>query len=269
VVNIISSSLSSATAIRNGRVLLLPIEPTTLGYQFILRSPMVISGFLNSIIYTVAGTSLNVFMTILAAYPLSRKDLVARGPITFFFVLTMFIGGGIIPTYLLISKLGMINTRFALIIPGALAVWFVIIARTYLSINIPDELHQAAEMDGCSEFRFVWSIVLPLSRPVIAFLVLMYAVGHWNSYFSALMYIHRPELQPLQIVLRNILLLSQVTADMNADAAAEYMAKEEARAFSYLLKYSLIIVASVPVMVLYPFIQKHFVKGVMIGSLKG
>ena len=270
VVNIISSSFSSASAIRNSRVLLLPVEPTIVGYSIILQSPMVISGFLNSVFYTVAGTAINVAMTIIAAYPLSRRNLVGRGAITFFFVLTMFIGGGIIPTYLLISKLGMINTRLALIIPGALAVWFVIIARTYLTINIPDELHQAAEMDGCSEFRFVARVAIPLSKPVIAFLILMYAVGHWNSYFPALMYIHKPELEPLQIVLRDILILSQMSGEMNPGRdAASYMAIEDVKAISYLIKYGLIVVASVPILVLYPFIQKHFVKGAMIGSLKG
>lgn len=269
IINVIASSLSSPKAVSQGRVSLWPIDFTFVGYTTVLRSPMIKIGFTNSIINTVCGTAYSVILTILAAYPLSRRDLYGRGFFMFLFTLTMFIGGGLIPSYLLVSRLGLINTRWAVIIPGAVGVWNVIVTRTFFQINIPEELLQAAQIDGCDDFRFVWNVVLALSKPIIAVQILLYAVGQWNSYFSALLYINKVELMPLQIVLRNILQLTQMTADMTPDRLMAYMAAEDARYISYAIKYSLIIIASLPIMILYPFIQKYFIKGVLIGSLKG
>lgn len=270
VINIVASSFSSSKAVSLGKVTFWPVDTTLVGYSLVLRSTSVQRGFLNSLIYTSAGTAFSVFLTILAAYPLSRKDLFGRRFFMFMFTLTMFIGGGIIPTYLVVHRLGMTNTRWALIIPGALGVWNIIVSRTFFQINIPDELLHAAQIDGCNDYRFLTQIVLPLSVPIIAVQVLMFAVGNWNSYFSALIYLHKDGLQPLQIVLRNILMLSSsLSWDLNAATLGSLIPGDEMSTISYLLKYSLIVIASTPMMILYPFIQKYFIKGVLIGSLKG
>ena len=203
-------------------------------------------------------------MTILIAYPLSRRDFYGRKVIMMGLVFTMMFYGGLIPTYLTVRAVGILNTRLAMVLPQALAVWQVIIARTFFQSTIADELVEAADIDGCSDLGFVWSVVLPLSKPIIAVLVLLYAVGHWNAYFDALVYLHQTDLFPLQIILRNVLILNDATrATMRA---SEEIARE---GLIDILKYAVIVIASVPVMILYPFAQKHFVKGVMIGSLKG
>lgn len=270
VMNVIASSFSSPKAISIGRVTFWPVNPTTLGYSLVFRSATVQNGFLNSLIYTSAGTAFSVFLTILAAYPLSRRDLYGRSFFMFLFTLTMFISGGLIPTYMVVNRLGMVDTRWALIIPGAVGVWNIIITRTFFQINIPEELLNAAQIDGCSDFRFVVRVVLPLSTPIIAVQILMFAVGQWNSYFHAIVYIHKPALQPLQVVLRNILILSSsMTWELNASTLTSALAGDDFALISYLLKYSLIVVASTPIMILYPFIQKYFIRGVLIGSLKG
>lgn len=201
----------------------------------------------------------------MAAYPLSRKDLIGKNVFMFLFVFTMLFNGGLIPTYLLIKDLGMLDTRWAVILPSALSVWNMIITRTYFMMNIPDELLEAAKIDGCNDFKFISRIVLPLSAPILAVITLFYAVGQWNQFFSALIYLKNPDLYPLQLVMRDILVQNQVDLEMINDVR-EAAAKA---GLSELLKYSLIIVASLPVLIIYPFVQKHFVKGVMIGSLKG
>ncbi|SDD56531.1 multiple sugar transport system permease protein [Paenibacillus sp. UNCCL117] len=265
LVYIVSASFSSTTAVISGRVWLYPIEPTLAGYEAVFKHRLITSSFLNSIFYTVAGTAINVVFTLMAAYPLARKDFMPRNAIMMLFVFTMMFSGGLIPSYLLIKELGMIDTRWSLIIPGALGVWNVIITRTYFQTTIPDELLEAAQMDGCSDFTFVRKIVIPLSGPIIAVIVLFYAVGHWNQYFSALLYLKRQELYPLQLVLRDILVQNEVDASMITDVA-DQAAREGLRE---LLKFSLIVVSTLPVLIIYPFIQRHFVKGMMIGSLKG
>jgi putative aldouronate transport system permease protein len=180
-----------------------------------------------------------------------------------FIVFTMLFYGGLIPTYLVVKALGMVDTRWALLIPNAIAVWQVIIARTFFQTSIPDELVEASEMDGCSDLRFLWSVVLPLAKPIIAVLFLMYAVGQWNAYFDALIYLKNPDLHPLQLVLRNIIILNTSTGGMEA---SEMLERQQ---LADLMKYALIVVASLPVMLIYPFVQRHFVKGMMIGSVKG
>ncbi|WP_274365907.1 carbohydrate ABC transporter permease [Paenibacillus thermotolerans] len=265
LIYIVSSSFSSSSAVISGKVWLFPVEPTLRGYEAVFQNPQIVKGYGNSLFYTVFGTLLNVIMTITAAYPLSRKDFHGRNLITALFVFTMLFSGGLIPYYLTVKELGLLDTRWAMIVPGALSVWQVIIARTFFQTSIPTELTEAAHMDGCGDFKFLLRIVLPLSKPIIAVLVLMYAIGHWNAYFDALIFLKTADLYPLQIVLRNILILNSVDATMikDVDELAERQGLKE------LLKYSLIVVASAPVLMLYPFVQQHFVKGLLIGSVKG
>lgn len=265
IIYIISCSFSSSQAVIGGRVNLLPVEFSLEGYKTIFNYDSVWIGYRNTIIYTFVGTFINVIMTILAAYPLSRKDFYGRGIFTFIFTFTMFFSGGLIPTYLLVTHMGMRNSMWALIIPTAVSVWNIIITRTYYQNTIPDELLEAAKLDRCNDFQFVLYIVLPLSGAITAVNVLFYAVEHWNAYFQAMIYLTDEELFPLQLILRKILILNSVDGKMMTNAAA-YSAKV---GLKELLKYSLIIVSSAPMMILYPFVQKYFVKGVMVGSLKG
>jgi multiple sugar transport system permease protein/putative aldouronate transport system permease protein len=261
---VLSSSFSSAAAVTGGQVWLYPIQPTLKGYQAVFRNSMVLTGYMNSLFYAVAGTLINVTMTVMAAYPLSRKDYTPRGFVMLVFSFTMFFSGGMIPSYILVSKLGIMNTRWAMLLPGAMSVYNMILTRTYFMSALPDELLEAAQLDGCSDFRFIRSVALPLSKPILAVIALYYAVGHWNAYFNAFMYLSDTKLFPLQIVLRSILLLNQVDA---STVSMESLIEREA--VKNLLKYSLIVIASVPVLALYPFIQKYFIHGVMIGSIKG
>lgn len=265
LIYVLSASFSSGQAVSSGRVWLWPVEPTLAGYEAIFKNRMVIVGFYNSLFYTVVGTLVNVVMTILAAYPLSRPELPGRRVIAFLFFFTLLFSGGLIPTYLIVRDMGMLSTRWAMIIPTALSVWNVLIARTFFENNIPRELREAAELDGCDDFNFLWRIVLPLSGSILAVLALFYGVGHWNSYFNALIYLYDQNLWPLQLVLRDILVQNQVDPNMMTDAR-EMAAKAQLRE---LLKYSLIVVATVPLLIVYPFVQRHFVRGVMIGSVKG
>ena len=267
LVYIISSSFSDASAVVGGKVWLLPVQPTLDAYEAVFKSKQIWMGYYNSIIYTVVGTIFNIFMTILAAYPLSRKDFYGRNLIMGIFAFTMLFSGGLIPSYLLVKELGMINTRWAMWIPGAMAVWNVILMRTYFQSNIPTELYEAAELDGCGDSRFLVSVVFPLSGPIIAVMILFYAVGHWNSYFTALIYLSSARLYPLQIILRNILIQNQFDPAMMANVDMYELARLQN--MKDLLKFSIIIFASAPVMMIYPFVQKYFIKGIMIGALKG
>lgn len=262
---ILSASFSNPTAVSSGRVWLWPVEPTLMGYVAIFKHRWLMSGYANSLYYTLAGTLINVVMTILAAYPLARPTLPGRAMIAFFFFFTMLFSGGLIPSYLVVRDLGMINTRWALLIPGALSVWNVLIMRTYFQTTIPGELYEAAQLDGCNEFTCLLRVVLPLSGPIIAVIALFYAIGHWNAYFNAMLYLADKVLWPLQLVLRDILVQSNIEPAMLADV--QEVARRQALRES--LKYSLIVVASAPLLIAYPFVQKHFVKGVMLGSLKG
>ena len=266
LIYVISSSFSSPTAVGNGRVILLPVEPGIEGYRAVFSTPMIWRGYRNSLFYTVFGTLINLVMTMLAAYPLSRRDLKVRKFVNIMFSFCMIFGAGMIPSYLLVRDLKLLNTIWALLIPGAMSVYNVIIARTYIQTSVPHELYESASLDGCSDFRYLWQIVVPLSKPIIAVLTLWYAVGHWNSYFNAMIYLRDQSLAPLQIVLRNILIVEDMDSiemmnDINRFLDKQYMKN--------LYQYSLIIVASAPVMMMYPFIQKYFVKGIMLGSIKG
>ncbi len=265
LVFIVAASFSSAEAVIAGKVTLWPVDFSLLGYETIFEHKKVWNGFANSLFYTFFGTIFNVFMTIIAAYPLSRQDLIGRRVITFAFIFTMLFSGGLIPTYMVVRDLGLIDTRWAMILPTGIGPFNLLITITFFRSTIPPELIEAARIDGASDFRTFRSIVLPLARPIIAVLVLFYAVNtHWNTYFLALIYLKSQELFPLQIVLREILIENSIDASMLIDIE-DLVAREGLRE---LLKYSLIVVASVPVMIIYPFVQKHFVKGMMIGSVK-
>jgi len=262
---VVSASFSDPQAVVSGEVLLFPVRPTLKGYEAVFQNKKILLGFANSIFYLVAGTAVNILMTILCAYPLSRKEFRARRFFAVFFVFTMYFSGGIVPSYILVNKLGLINTRMAMIIPTAMSTYNMIICRTYIMNSIPDELYEASQMDGCTPFKYLMKVILPLCKPIIAVLVLYYGVAKWNDYFNAMIYLYKEGLQPLTIVMKEILILSQVDMTKVADASA--VAKLQG--MSELLKYSTIVVASVPVMLLYPMIQKHLVKGVMIGAVKG
>lgn len=262
---IFSSSLSSGSAVVSGRVWLFPVDLSFKAYEQIFRSSQLMLGYYNSIIYTVFGTLINLAFTILIAYPLSQRKFVGRKLVMMIMMFTVFFSGGLIPTYLLVKELHMLDTRWALWLPGAFSVFQVIVARTFFQTSIPEELQEAAEIDGCGDTRYLLTILLPLSKPVIAVMTLMYAVGHWNAYFDALIYLRSEHLFPLQYVLRNLLILNATDPEMLANTTK--LIRDQG--FEQVLKYALIVVACVPVLVMYPFVQKHFVKGVMIGSLKG
>lgn len=264
IIYVLANSFSSPAAVSSGKVYLWPLDPSVEGYRRVLENPNILSGFLNSVFYTVVGTAINLAMTMIAAYPMARKDLPLRSFFSVLFAFTMLFGGGMIPNYILIMKLGMLNTRWALLLPGALSVYNMIIARTATQ-SLPDELLEAAYIDGCSDARYFVRIVLPLSGATIAVLALYYAVGHWNSYFSAFMYLSDRSKYPLQIVLREILIMGQIAESDITDLDSA----ERIQGLSQLLKYALIVISSAPMMLIYPFVQKYFVKGVMIGSLKG
>jgi ABC-type glycerol-3-phosphate transport system permease component len=265
LVYVVSASFSSPAAVMAGRVVLWPVNLSLKGYEAIFSNRQIVTGYGNSIFYTVAGTSLNVALTLMAAYPLSHGSVImGRKVIMFVFVFTMLFSGGLIPSFLLINQLGMYNTRWAMILPGGLAVWNMLITRTFFITSIPKELYEASEMEGAGELRIFLQIVIPLSATIISVNVLFYAVGHWNSYFNALIYLKDDRLFPLQIILRYILILNQVDAAM---LSVEELELREG--MKELLKYSLIVVASAPMLIIYPFVQKHFVRGVMIGSIKG
>lgn len=262
---ILASSFSSASAVSQGKVFIWPVDFSLAGYKRVFEYERVWVGYRNTIFYTIAGTVVNVAMTLICAYPLARKGLPHKGLFSFLFTFTMMFGGGLIPTYLVVRSLGMVNTIWAMIIPGALSVYQMIIVRTFIMNTIPDELLESAKLDGCDDFRFFFQFVLPLSMAVIAVIALQYAVGHWNNYFTAMIYLNNDRLYPLQVFLREILIMSQMDA-------SDFVDEETAVAIqgmADLIKYSLIVVSTVPILCAYPFLQKYFVKGVMIGSLKG
>ena len=265
IIYVFSASFSSPSAVISSKVVLWPVDFSLEGYKAVFREQKVWTGYANTVFYTSVGTAINVALTIICAYPLSRKDFVGRNIFMFIVTFTMIFHGGMLPTYIVIRQLGLINTRWAMLLPGAIGAWNVIITRTYYQTNISDELLDAAYLDGCDNVRFLLRVVIPLSAPITAVMILFYAVGHWNTYFNAFIYLSNRKLFPLQIFLREILVLNQITADMTYDpeiAAAK-------QGLSDLLKYSLIIVASLPIWCAYPFVQKYFVKGIMIGALKG
>jgi ABC-type glycerol-3-phosphate transport system permease component len=262
---VVIASFSDPTAVGGGRVIFAPRDITWDGYKRIFQDREIWRGYRNTIAYTLVGTAINVGLTMLLAYPLSRRKFSGRGFIMVFLIITMYFRGGIVPTYLLIRGLGLLNTFWVMVIMGAVSVHHTIIARTFLQSNVPNELQEAAAMDGCGHFRFFLTVVLPTSPAIIAVLALFYAVSHWNEFFRGLVFLTDEERFPLQLVLRSILIQAELSEDMLLDVQGQ----EEMERVSELIQFGVIVVASLPVLVAYPFLQRYFIKGVMIGSLKG
>lgn len=268
---VVSASVSNPAAVSNGDMILFPKGFTLDGYKRILEYGDIWLGYRNTIIYTVGGTFLSLAATLPVAYSLSRRDLIGRGYIMTLFIITMYFSGGLIPTYLNIQSLGLLNTRWVLLIGGLVSVFNMIVARTFFSSTIPWELHEAARIDGCSDFRIFTRIVLPLSKPIIVVLALYYGVGQWNQYFAAMIYLRNRDLFPLQLFLREILIQSRFAAAgiLEARSTDEIVALLRQQDIANLLKYGIIVVSTAPMMAVYPWLQKYFSKGVMIGSVKG
>ena len=262
---VIIASISDPNLVATGEVLLLPKGVTFEGFKYIFRDPRIWSGYYNTIRYTVVGTMLALFITIPAGYALSRTDMMGRGIIMKLLIVTKYFSGGLIPTYLVVKGLGLVNTPYVLMILGSFSGFNLILCRTYFLNTMPIELQEAAEIDGCGIFQYFLKVVIPLSKSIIAIMVLYYAVGHWNSFFNGLIYVTDSDLYPLQLILRDILITGQSVDPSTVDPDSLELMKQIART----IQYGVIIVSSLPVLVLYPFVQKHFVKGVMIGSVKG
>ncbi|MCI8927827.1 MAG: carbohydrate ABC transporter permease [Lachnospiraceae bacterium] len=265
IVYILSASFSSPAALAAGKVVLWPVDFSVDGYKAVFNYSKVWIGYRNTIFYVIVGTAINVSMTLLCAYPMAQKDLYGGKAIMAYFTFTMIFNGGMIPTYILVKNLGIMNTVWSLLIPGAMTVYNMIIARTFIRTNIPGELRDAARIDGCDDFHFFFEVVLPLSKAIIAVLTLWYAVGHWNSYMDAFLYLRDNKLYPLQIFLKDVLVSGEFSAEDMMDPETAIALQN----MKLLLKYSLIVVSVVPLFFFYPFVQKYFVKGVTIGSVKG
>ena len=260
---VISASFSAGATTMT--LSLIPKRFSLAGYQAVFQYQDIWTGYGNSLIYMVLGTVISLVLTVLMAYPLSRPDFKAGRFIMVLCMITMYFSGGLIPTYLVVRQLKLVNTRWAVILPGAMSVYNMIVTRTYFKTSIPGELFESGQLDGCGNIRYLISIVLPLSGPILAVIGLFYAVGYWNAYFDAMIYLSgKRELYPLSLILREILVLNNANIDM-LDIET-LMAMEERR---NVMKYAVIVVSSLPVMILYPFVQRYFVKGVMIGAVKG
>ena len=260
---LVASFMDPATLINKG-ISFNPKDWTIQGYQRVLADDSILRGFINSLFYSFSFSLLTVFITMITAYPLSRPNLAGKKIIMTFFVITMFVGGGLIPTYLLVKNLGMLDSVWAIIVPGAINVWNIILARTYFSA-LPKELSEAATIDGANDLQILFKVMLPLAKPIMFVLFLYAFVGQWNSYFDAMIYIKDPDLQPLQLVLRNILIQNQPSQDM----VGANTAMAEMKQIAELIKYATIVNSSLPLIIMYPFFQKYFDKGVLVGSVKG
>lgn len=260
---IVIASFSDPVAINNGQITIFPIGFNLDGYKRIFENTQIWTSYGNTIFYTLIGTTINIFLTMLLAYPLSRQKFFLRKPLMAFIMFTMYFQGGMIPTYLWMNDLHLYNTRWVIILLPAINVFNVIIATTNIKGNIPEELHEAAEIDGCNQFLFFFKFIIPLSKTIIAVLVLYYGVAHWNEFMNGLIYLRDSSLQPLQLTLRNILLQNQVSSLGDIDSMIEQQKAAE------LIKYGVIIVSTVPILVVYPFLQRYFAKGAMVGSIKG
>lgn len=262
---VLSASITEPEYLLKGEIWLFPKGVTFESYMRVFKNQDILRGYWNTIKYTVVGTTLNLIMTICAAYPLSRKDFYGRGVVTAMMIFTMFFSGGLIPRFLLVRDLGMYNTMWALILPGAVSVWNITIMRTFFQTSVPYEIQEAAMIDGCSNIGILTKVVLPLSMPIISVMIMFYSVGHWNAYFNALIYLTDRAMYPLQVILREIL-IQQNMGDM-ASFIDEGIIRQMMLAEG--LKYAVVVVANLPVLMIYPLIQKHFAKGMMLGGLKG
>ncbi len=266
LIYVVSASFSSPAAVSSCRVVLWPVQPTFLAYKTVIEYKNIWIGYRNSLAYMVVGTGLALIFNVMAAFPLSRKEFYGRRFFTLILAVTMYVSGGLVPTYLLISDLGMLDTFWVMVIPGATNVWHIIMIRTYFHNSVPEELYEAGQMDGCSDFFYMVRILVPLSGPIIAVIALYTAVGIWNAYFNGMIYLTKQHLYPLQLFLRNILTLGQ---NINIDEIDNIEEAQNLIGLNNLMKYAVIVVASVPVMMIYPFVQRYFVKGVVVGSIKG
>lgn len=262
---VLIASVSNPDAVNSGRLLLYPVGFHLEGYKYVIEDSRILVGYMNTLIYTICGTFLGLAMSIPAGYVLSRKDLAGGAVIMKLLVFTMYFSGGLIPTFLVVKGLNLVNTRTIVILLGCVSVYNIILIRNFCQVNVPDELHEATQIDGCDNFRFFFQFVIPLSKAIIAVIALYLAVGYWNSYYTALVYINDPAKKPLQLILRDMLMTTSVNATDVADA-------EMANAYMQMVrvvKYAVIVVSTAPIMCLYPFLQKYFVQGVMIGAVKG
>lgn len=271
LIYIVSASLSNPHHVNSGEMWLFPKEITWMGYEAIFANAQIWTGYKNTLIYTLTGTAVNLAVTLPVAYALSRKDFFGRSILMNFFIIPMFISGGLIPTYILMRNLGFLDTIWAMIIPGAASMYNIVVTRTFFETTIPKELEEAAIIDGCNDFTMFIKIILPLSLPIIAVMGLFYGVGHWNSFFNALIYLSDKAKYPLQMVLREILVLQDLSstntgAMMNSSMAELAYSRQQ---LAEVIKYGVMIVSTLPIIVAYPFLQKYFVKGVMVGSIKG
>lgn len=260
---IIIASFSEPAAVANGQVWLLPKDFTLAGYQELLKHSNIWIGYRNTIVYTLVGTAIGLAVNISAAFALSRKDLIGRKSITLFFIFTMFFNGGLIPTFLTIRDFHLYDTFLVMVLPFSVAVFHMIVARTFFQNSIPEDLWEAAQIDGCGNLRYFFLIVIPLSKAILSVIALWTAVGHWNSYFNALIYLKDSNLYPLQLILRNILITNQMQSALGTGEAANVALR-----LANIMRYAVIIVATVPILCIYPFVQKYFNQGVMIGAVK-
>ncbi|WP_125776473.1 carbohydrate ABC transporter permease [Antribacter gilvus] len=264
---VVIASMSSPQLVQSGAVWFLPQGISWFGYEQILSDQRIWTGYRNTLLYTVVGTAVNMLVTIPAAYALSRREFVARKPLMFFFAFTMFFNGGLIPTYLLYKEIGLLNNMWVFILPTALNVYNLIIARAFYENSIPEELHEAARLDGANDFQFFALVALPLSKAILSVIMLYYLVQHWNDFFTGLVFIRDYDKQPLQIVLRDILISNSAFAGGAGGAGGT--GGGYGQQYADQIKYGVIVVSTLPVVILYPFLQKYFEKGVMIGSVKG
>lgn len=265
LIYVLSASFSDPMAILDGNLWLFPVRFNLESYKAVLSNPDIGSGYINSILYTLLGTAINLIMTIMCAYPLSRSDFRGRNVLTVFFSITMFFSGGMIPTYLIYRQMGLYNNIWVMILPGAVSVWNMILMRTYFQNSIPKEMQEAASIDGCSITGTLTRIILPLSKPILAVLVMYYGVNHWNAFFDALIYLNDKWRFPLQLIMRQIL----IQQDLSGMSAMEGGVTVSQMLLSEGIKYAVIVVSSVPMLVMYPFLQKYFAKGVIVGAVKG
>jgi putative aldouronate transport system permease protein len=261
---VLVASFTDPNIVNQGRILIYPVQPFFGGYERIFRYPPLWKGYLNTIIYTVTGSIFSIAVTLPAAYALSRRDMKGRRIVMFLFTFAMFFSGGIIPLYLIIQKIRIYNTIWAMVFPSAISVYNLIVCRSFFETSIPQELLEASRLDGCTDFGFFFRIVLPLSSTIIAVMVLFYATGIWNSFMNALMFMADQAKMPLQVIMRNLILINQ--ANMITTDASEMIMRQK---LAEQLKYAVIVVSALPLLLAYPFLQKYFVRGVMIGSIKG
>ena len=266
LIYVVSASFSAPSAVSSGQVVLWPVKPTLIAYKTVIAYKNIWIGYRNSLAYMIVGTSMALILNVMAAFPLSRREFVGRRFFTLVLAVTMYVSGGLVPTYLLINSLHMLDTFWVMVVPGATSVWHIVMIRTYFNNSIPEELYEAGQLDGCSDFYYMIRVLVPLSGPIMAVIALYTAVGIWNAYFNGMIYLTKQELYPLQLFLRNILTLGQ---NINIDDIDNIAEAQDLIGLSNLMKYAVIVVASVPVMMIYPFIQRFFVKGVVVGSIKG